>query len=198
MSLLALAKKHLDVLCTLSFLDRFTQNEFLRDLSSSRSRAVQDFSILFEALNHLLAALATYEPVREALSHGRVLGLLADQQMRRVQQGIVLVVAAGFIYRRLLGHVSRKSQPGAPVRDGVFSQLDRCRQRLDREGNVLVIPGRVGGRPGDLADADEQLGLLDIRGGFVEAAQKPDRGGARPESVCGFSGGVEVREHVDD
>lgn len=89
--------------------------------------------------------------------------------MRRVEQRIIRIISRSLINRRLILQLCRDGQVRAAIGNGIFIQQDRRRQRLDRIRDVLVVPGRVRGGPGDLADFDPQLGVLDVCGGFVVA-----------------------------
>jgi hypothetical protein len=67
--------------------------------------------------------------------------------MCRVQERVVRFVRRGFVDDRLAGEVTRKREEGAAVGEGVFLEEDRGGEGLEREGDVLVIPGGVGGGP---------------------------------------------------
>jgi hypothetical protein len=72
----------------------------------------------------------------------------------------------------LILQLCRNRQIGPAIGDSILIKRDSSRQRLDRIRNVLMVPSRVRGSPGDLTYFDPQLGLLDIRRGFVVAGQE--------------------------
>ena len=114
-----------------------------------RRRTVQLRSILLKPHDNLLT-IGTYQPPGKSIRHRWVRGLRPDQQMRGIQERVVRVVAAGFVDGRPLLQRFGDGEVRAPVRDGVLVEQDSGGQGLDGEGDVLVVPGRVGCCPGDL------------------------------------------------
>lgn len=110
--------------------------------------------------------------------------------MRRVEQGISRVVGGSLVDDSLVLEGARDGKISAAIGDGVLVQQDGGSQGLDRVGDVLVVPLGVGGAPGDLADVDPQLRVLDVSGGLVIARQEAGRG----LGVAGLGARVQVRE----
>jgi hypothetical protein len=115
-------------------------------LLHTRCRTIQLLPVLLKSCNHLLPTGAD-QPLCEFLRRLCILHFVSHQEMCGVQKRVVRFVRRGFVDDRLAGEVTRKGEEGAAVVEGVFLEEDRGGEGLEREGDVLVIPGGVGGGP---------------------------------------------------
>lgn len=119
------------------------------ECSNSGSWRVELLAVLSEARDNLLAFLAN-EPLGKGEGHLGVGRIGANEKVGGVEERVVGLVASRLVDDGLVGQLLVERQDGASVGDGVLLQQDGSGQSLDGECNVLVVPGRVRGGPGNL------------------------------------------------
>ena len=67
-----------------------------------------------------------------------------------VEQRIISIIGALLVNDHLIAKTTWDRKICAEIRNCVLLQLDGSREGLDRERDVLVVPGGVGRGPGDL------------------------------------------------
>lgn len=102
-----------------------------------------------------------------------------------IQERIVCVVSAGFVNDRLVSKFGVQRQHSSTVADGVFLEEDGGCEGLDGKRDVLVIPCRIGCRPGNLSGCISKAGIT----AFLVKVEEVYLSNAGPEEtlldICG-------------
>lgn len=128
---------------SLSFtqLDQFSHDFLFLHLFDLWSFRIQYLAILLKVTNHILT-LITDEPLHKFACFLAIGCFCAYQCMCGIEQRIFRVlIATSLVDFSLILQLLIERKNCSTVGDGVFLEENGGRESLNREGNVLVIPG---------------------------------------------------------